>query len=46
MNDLLNDATKPQNIEEIYEQIKTIMEKLYEKYIPNNVKKREYNYMH
>lgn len=40
MNDLLNDTTKPQNIEELYYQIKEIVEKIYEKYVPDNVKNR------
>lgn len=41
MNDLLNNTTKPKNIEEIYYQIKIIVEKLYKKYIPNSVKNRK-----
>ena len=40
MNDLLNDTTKPQNIEELYYKIKEIVEKIYEKYVPDNVKNR------
>ena len=40
MNDLLNDTTKPENIEELYYKIKEIVEKIYEKYVPDNVKNR------
>ncbi len=41
MNDLLNNNTKPKNIEELYQQILEIVTKLYEKYIPKNVKERK-----
>ncbi len=41
MNDLLNNSTKPKNIEELYQQILEIVTKLYEKYIPITVKQRK-----
>ncbi len=41
MNDLLNNSTKPKNIEELYQQILKIVTKLYEKCVPINVKKRK-----
>lgn len=41
MNDLLNNSTKPKNIEELYQQILEIVKKLYEKCIPINIKKRK-----
>lgn len=41
MNDLLNNNTKPKNIEELYYQILKIVEELYDDYIPDNVKKRK-----
>ena len=40
MNDLLNNTTKPNNIEELYQQILSIIDKLYNKYIPDNIKNR------
>lgn len=40
MNDLLNNTTKPNNIEELYQQILSIVDKLYNKYIPDNIKNR------
>lgn len=39
MNDLLNNSTKPKNIEELYYKILEIISDLYEKYIPQSVKK-------
>ncbi len=41
MNDLLNDITKPENIEELYDQILKIVEKLYENNIPSKIKNRK-----
>lgn len=41
MNDLLNNTTKPKNIEELYHKILIIVEKLYDENIPNSVKKRK-----
>lgn len=41
MNDLLNNTTKPKNIEELYQRILIIVEKLYDENIPNSVKKRK-----
>jgi len=41
MNDLLNNSTKPKNIEELYKQILEIVTRLYEKCVPINVKKRK-----
>lgn len=41
MNDLLNNNTKPKNIEELYYQILKIVEKLYDNNIPSNIKNRK-----
>ncbi len=41
MNDLLNNSTKPKNIEELYQQILEIVTKLYEKCVPKTVKERK-----
>ena len=41
MNDLLNNSTKPKNIEELYYKILEIISDLYEKYIPQSVKNRK-----
>lgn len=41
MNDLLNNSTKPKNVEELYQQILEIVTRLYEKYVPINVKQRK-----
>lgn len=41
MNDLLNNTTKPKNIEELYHKILIIVEKLYNENVPNSVKKRK-----
>ena len=41
MNDLLNNTTKPQNIEELYYQILKIVETLYDNNIPSNIKNRK-----
>ncbi len=41
MNDLLNNSTKPKNIEELYKQILQIVTILYEKLISENIKKRK-----
>lgn len=41
MNDLLNNNTKPQNIEELYYQILKIVETLYDNNIPSNIKNRK-----
>lgn len=41
MNDLLNNTTKPKNIEELYHRILIIVEKLYNENVPNSVKKRK-----
>lgn len=41
MNDLINNNTKPKNIEELYTKILKIVEKLYEENVPNEVKKRK-----
>lgn len=41
MNDLLNNNTKPRNIEEIYYQILKVVETLYDNNIPSNIKNRK-----
>ena len=41
MNDLLNDNTKPQNIEQLYYKIFEIVSKLYEIYVPKDIKERK-----
>lgn len=41
MNDLLNNITKPKNIEELYHRILIIVEKLYSENVPTSVKKRK-----
>lgn len=41
MNDLLNNSTKPKNIEDLYQTILKIVSELYEKYVPQNVKLRK-----
>lgn len=41
MNDLVNNSTKPKNIEELYSQILSVVINLYKKHIPNEVKKRK-----
>ena len=41
MNDLLNDNTKPKNIEQLYNKIFEIVSKLYEIYVPKNIKERK-----
>jgi len=41
MNDLLNNTTKPKNIEELYNRILEIVGRLYNNNVPNNVKKRK-----
>ena len=39
MNDLLNNNTNPKNIEELYYRILKIIMEIYEKIIPQSVKK-------
>ena len=41
MNDLLNNITKPKNIEELYHRVLIIVEKLYNDNVPCSVKKRK-----
>jgi len=41
MNDLLNNTTKPQNIEELYYRILKIVETLYDNNIASNIKNRK-----
>lgn len=41
MNDLLNDTTKPENMEELYYKILTMIEKLSDENVPDYVKKRK-----
>ena len=41
MNDLLNDITKPQNIEELYQNILLIVTLIYNANIPDSVKNRK-----
>ena len=41
MNDLVDNNTKPKNIEELYRRILNIVEKIYEESIPNKVKNRK-----
>ena len=41
MNDLLKDNTKPKNIEQLYYKIFEIVSKLYEIYVPKNIKERK-----
>lgn len=41
MNDLLNDNTKSQNIEQLYYKIFEIVSKLYEIYVPKDIKERK-----
>ena len=41
MNDLIDNNTKPKNIEELYRRILNIVEKIYEESIPNKVKNRK-----
>ena len=41
MNDLLNDTTKPENMEELYYKILTMIEKLYDENVPDYIKKRK-----
>lgn len=40
MNDLLKDSTKPKNMEELFDNFLKIVEEIYERVVPNNVKKR------
>lgn len=41
MNDLLNDNTKTQNLEQLYYKIFEIISKLYEIYVPKDIKERK-----
>lgn len=41
MNDLLNNTTKPKNIEELYHQILQIVQKLYDENINDDIKYRK-----